>query len=391
MASKMQLLGPEVDGLDRSMEDLVVDNLSSNADDADDDDDDEPKEEDFDKSKANPFNKSIEVLVDEALRWHRKLMTEPTGQCQPYDQIPEESFNSWVQDADKMFRERHFETLKEKFEEEYRKVKGRQAKRDPQLCWRMARLTFLMGNEVENNTIVFWKDAMIYAIEGIKNFEDEARMSRVDDVKQINHNCCWKCHLWFGIIMAKLGGLLHKDQKKRIMVAFMAREHLERAIQINPLDPIPHFALAKWHTEFCKLNAGQNKIVRELGHDLPVTDLRTAVRYAERANELSPKLVGSRVGRFPRNVYLLAELYYQMGQKEKSKYLVHALLYQLGPFVKSMEDRRAVERAKLLLNKLDNPTPNNPNDSTPRSGKARPQVPIYPDHHNNLFPPTRAD
>ena len=55
------------------LKDLVVDNLSSNADDADDDDDDDaPKEEDFDKSKANPFNKSIEVLVDEALRWHRK-------------------------------------------------------------------------------------------------------------------------------------------------------------------------------------------------------------------------------------------------------------------------------------------------------------------------------
>ena len=49
-----------------------------------------------------------------------RLMTEPTGQCQPYDQIPEESFNSWVKDADKMFKERHFETLKEKFEEEYR-------------------------------------------------------------------------------------------------------------------------------------------------------------------------------------------------------------------------------------------------------------------------------
>ena len=51
----------------------MVDNLSSNADETDDDDDDDaPKEEDFDKSKANPFNKSIEVLVDEALRWHRK-------------------------------------------------------------------------------------------------------------------------------------------------------------------------------------------------------------------------------------------------------------------------------------------------------------------------------
>ena len=40
-------------------------------------------------------------------------------------------------------------------------VRGRGAKRDPQLCWRMARLTFLMGNEVENNTVVFWKDAMM--------------------------------------------------------------------------------------------------------------------------------------------------------------------------------------------------------------------------------------
>ena len=49
-----------------------------------------------------------------------RLMTEPTGHCQPYDQIPEESFKSWVKEADQMFKERHFETLKEKFEEEYR-------------------------------------------------------------------------------------------------------------------------------------------------------------------------------------------------------------------------------------------------------------------------------
>lgn len=176
---------------------------------------------------------------------------------------------------------------------------------------------------------------------------------------------------------------MNKNQKKRISVAFMAKQHLERAIQINPLDPIPHFALAKWHTEFCKLNAGQNKIVRELGYEPPVTDISTALRYAERANELSPKLIGSRVGKFPRNTYLLAELYYQMGQPDKARYFVQALVYQLGPFVVSLEDRRAVERGKVLWMKLDNPVPNNPNDSTPRAGKARPTPPVYPEHHGN--------
>jgi len=382
VANPMLLLGPEVDGLDRTLESLALDNSSLNAD-GDDDEEELSPEDAFEQSKANPFNKSIETLVDEALRWHDKLMKEPPGICEPYDQVPEESFGKWVGDADRMFRERKFEDLKEKLVEEHRKTRGRMAKRDPQLCWRLARLTFLMGNEVENNTVVFWKDAMIYAIEGIRNFEDPKRAERVEDVKQINHNCCWKCHLWFGIIMAKLGGLLSKDQRKRISVAFMAKQHLERAIQINPLDPIPHFALAKWHSEFCKLNAGQNKIVRELGHEPPVTDLTTAMRYAQRANELSPKLIGSRVGKFPRNVYLLAELHYMMGHNEEARYFVKALVYQLGPFVVSMEDRRAVERAKVLWMKLDNPTPNNPNDSTPRAGKARPTPPVYPEHHGN--------
>jgi len=85
----------------------------------------------------------------------------------------------------------------------------------------------------------------------------------------------------------------------------------------------------------------------------------------------------------PDTSYLLAELHYMMGHNEEARYFVKALVYQLGPFVVSMEDRRAVERAKVLWMKLDNPTPNNPNDSTPRAGKARPTPPVYPEHHGN--------
>jgi len=384
ISEPMLIFGTEVDGLDQTMEALASENFTLNAEAADEDEDEEEHhDEDFDKSKANPFNKGIEQLVDEALRWHDKLMSSPSGRCQPYDQEPEESFGKWVHEADAMFRQRKFEDLKEKLLEEYLKKKGRMAKRDPQLLWRMARLTFLMGNEVENNTIAFWKDAMIYAIEGIKNFEDEKRVARVEDVKQINHNCCWKCHLWFGIIMCKLGGLLGKDQRKRISVAFMAKMHLERAVQINPLDPIPQFALAKWHYEFCKLSGGQMKIVRELGYETPPTNVETALRYAERANQLTPKLIGGVVGKFPRNTYLLAELYFRTNQREKAKHFVDALVYQLGPFCYSMEDRRAVERGKILSQRLRNPVPNNPHDSTPRAGKARPDVTDYPNHHNN--------
>ena len=49
-----------------------------------------------------------------------RLMKDPTGRCEPYDQVPEASFKGWVNEADKMFRERKFDELKDKFLEEYK-------------------------------------------------------------------------------------------------------------------------------------------------------------------------------------------------------------------------------------------------------------------------------
>jgi len=383
------LVGVEINGLETTFEDLCDENITRNAKIPDEDEmEQDPDYDAFDEDPKNPQNKTVEILMDECLRWHEKTMINAApGTCMPYDFKAESSFKEWVDDADRMFRERKFEDLREKFKKEYRKTKGKWAKRDPQLCWRMARLTFLMGNEVENNQLIFWKESMIYAIEAIRNFEDKDRLKRNPDVKEINHACCWKCHLWFGIVMAKLGGM-QADDTKRIRVAFMAKQHIERAIEINPLDPIPNFALAKWHYEFCKLSAGQGKIVQRLGYPYPVTEVKKALEYAERANELAPKLTGSTIAKFPRNCYLLAELYWTLGQKEKAERFINALIYQLGPFCVSQEDRRAVERAKLLNIKLKNPVPRNPNpppNPSPRAAKARPVYPNYPEHHNNLF------
>ena len=64
---------------------------------------------------------------------------------------------------------------------------------------------------------------------------------------------------------------------------------------------------------------------------------------SQRANELTPKLIGSVVGKFPRNTYLLAELYYTLGQRDRAKLFVEVVSESTTPWGRREKARYFVE------------------------------------------------
>ena len=64
-----------------NLQTLAGDNFSINCEGEEDEDTVEAENDalKFESSPANPFNKSIQVLVDEALRWHDRLLRRRFG------------------------------------------------------------------------------------------------------------------------------------------------------------------------------------------------------------------------------------------------------------------------------------------------------------------------
>nr|XP_039265004.1 regulator of microtubule dynamics protein 1-like [Styela clava] len=196
-----------------------------------------------------------------------------------------------------------------------------------EILWRVSRASrdlALNGSDVSKED----KKALVYDA-----FETAKRALEIDETN-------WGSHKWFAITLGDVGD--YEGTKIKISNAYVIKDHLERALQLNPKDATTAHCIGLWCLAFAELPWYQQKIASVLFGTPPTSTFEEAIKMFELAEKTEPNF-------YSVNLVELGRCYMMIGDNR------HALLY-LDKASKypatNDEDRQAVERAKKLLEEL---------------------------------------
>uniref|UniRef100_A0A0K0DUM6 Regulator of microtubule dynamics protein 1 n=1 Tax=Strongyloides stercoralis TaxID=6248 RepID=A0A0K0DUM6_STRER len=147
-------------------------------------------------------------------------------------------------------------------------------------------------------------------------------------------------HKWMGIILDYVGEI--EGSKSRIKKSYEVKEHLSRALELNPLDATTWYILGVWHFTFADMPSYQYYIAKAIFATPPSSTYEEALSYFEKAETVQPDF-------YSKNTYYLAECYDRLGRKDDAK------RYYMKAFkmpVISIDDKEVHENAFKKLKGL---------------------------------------
>ncbi|KAM9337449.1 regulator of microtubule dynamics protein 1 isoform 2-T2 [Symphorus nematophorus] len=166
---------------------------------------------------------------------------------------------------------------------------------EAEFLWRLARasrdLSLLPNMEAERKKqLVF--EAMEYAEKSLEK----------DDK-------CFAAHKWYAVCLSDVGD--YKGVKVKIGNSFIIRDHLEKAIKLNPKDATSLHILGYWCFAFAELPWYQRKVAAVIFSTPPTSTYEEALDFFLKAEEVDPNF-------YSKNLLMLGKTYMAMQQKEKA-------------------------------------------------------------------------
>lgn len=197
---------------------------------------------------------------------------------------------------------------------------------DPDLLWRLARVTFKRCEQSPKQE----RDAGL--AEGI-TYLDKAVQCGGDNLGQV--------HKWYSILIGSKKE--HPSTKERIQDGFLIKKHVERAIELMPQDPLNYYVLGNW----CYEVAGTPWYIRKAGQlifsEIPCSSYDEALQHFLKAEETKPNF-------YSRNLLMIAKTLLELNRKEDSVVYLRRCVHLIPK--KTVDDEKVSEEAQQLLNKL---------------------------------------
>ncbi|XP_038597014.1 LOW QUALITY PROTEIN: regulator of microtubule dynamics protein 3, partial [Tachyglossus aculeatus] len=95
-----------------------------------------------------------------------------------------------------------------------------------------------------------------------------------------------ECHQWYAVLGSQVGE--HEGIQKRIQSGFVFKEHVDRAISLQPDNPRTHFLLGRWCYQVAHLTWLERKTVSALYDSPPSASVHDALRSFLKVEELKP-------------------------------------------------------------------------------------------------------
>lgn len=151
---------------------------------------------------------------------------------------------------------------------------------------------------------------------------------------------CFAAHKWYAICLSDTGEF--EGVKAKIGNSYIIREHLERAIELNPKDATSLHILGYWCFAFAELPWYQRKVAAVIFSTPPTATYEEALEFFLKAEEVDPNF-------YSKNLLMLGKTYMAMKDKEKA---LHWLTKAKEYPAHTLEDKEVHKEAVDLLNQL---------------------------------------
>ncbi|XP_072293372.1 regulator of microtubule dynamics protein 2 [Eucyclogobius newberryi] len=135
-----------------------------------------------------------------------------------------------------------------------------------------------------------------------------------EEAVQLNPTCA-DSHQWYAIlcgIMAEYDTIQNK-----IKNGYIFKDHLDKAIELKPHDPLSYYLLGRWCYAVAQLSWLERKVAATLFGEPPSATVEDALGNFLKAEEIQP-------GYSKLNYVYLAKCYRDLGQKEQARRMCHA-------------------------------------------------------------------
>nr|XP_037284618.1 regulator of microtubule dynamics protein 1-like isoform X2 [Rhipicephalus microplus] len=165
---------------------------------------------------------------------------------------------------------------------------------DPDLLWRLARVTFKR-------------------CENAPKAEREAGLAEgityLDKAVECGGDKLGPVHKWYSILIGSKKD--HTSTKERIQDGFLIKKHVEKAIELMPQDPLNYYVLGNW----CYEVAGTPWIIRKAGQlifsEIPSSTYEEALKHFQQAEKIKPNF-------YRRNILMIAKTLLELNRKEEA-------------------------------------------------------------------------
>lgn len=195
----------------------------------------------------------------------------------------------------------------------------------PGYCWRLARAYCDMEelSKIESEKTSYLEQGKEVAKAGLD----------LDD-------SCGECHKWYAVICGRQAN--HESIQNRIKSGYAFKEHIEKAIELQPDDPSLYYLLGRWCYEVSQLNWIERRAAATFYGTPPTATIDEALKNFLKADELSP-------GYSKSNSFYVAKCYKDLGNNTIA---LNWLNFASELSIKSKDDLEAQNSLEEMQNAL---------------------------------------
>lgn len=143
-----------------------------------------------------------------------------------------------------------------------------------EFLWRLAKVTHLYGIVIQSRGDIEKRKQLAF---------EASRYAKMAYELDDQHP---EVHKWFAITIGSLGDYVGTQEK--IMNGFTFKEHVDKAIELKPLDPSLYYMLGRWCYEVAMLSWLERRVASTLFSSPPEATLDEARSYLLEADRLKP-------------------------------------------------------------------------------------------------------
>jgi len=233
--------------------------------------------------------------------------------------MSDEKKTELLAEADRLYTETQYEEV-------YKLLKPHAETDDVEILWRLSRALFQTQKTVsaQAEKLKLTTEAHDLLVKGLT----------------LDPNC-FALHKWMAIILDTKSG--YEGTKERIKQSFIIKEHMEKAIELNPTDGISRHILGVWCFTVAEMPWYQAKAAAVLFAAPPTSSYEEALEHFLSSEKVDP-------GGYSMNLLHIGKCYAQL--KNKSEAIVYLLRARDYPNKTTDDDMKSEKEAIALLKSL---------------------------------------